>query len=383
MSAYRGPDGQEDMPYLLTPGPVTTSRDVKFAMLADYNARDSEFADVTRFVRTELKRIAGCNDSHECVLLQGSGTSAVEAAVGTLCPARRKKTLVICNGADGERAASMMERIGRPFVRLTYRETTMPRASDVAKTLDEDRSISHVWLAHIETSTGMLNPMQDIAQVVKSKGRIMMLDATASFGGLPINVVESDIDVLVSTTDVCLENVPGIAFVITRRDLLESAVNQCHSPTLDLHEQWQAMQASGLFRFTPPTHVVVALREALRGLQTEGGVDGRSKRYLRNADTLRVRLKALGLTLLLEDAYASPIVHTVLAPRAATFDFGRFYIALRDRGFAIAPGVITTRQSFRIACVGNLDEKVIQHLVVAIEEVLNMMDVRSLAPGDA
>jgi 2-aminoethylphosphonate-pyruvate transaminase len=383
MSAYKGPDGQEDMPYLLTAGPVTTSRAVKLAMLADYEPHDDEFRNATRFVRNELKRIAGCDDSYDTVLLQGSGTVAIEAAIGTFCPTRRKKTLIICNGASGEHAAQMFERIGRPFLRLTYRETSMPRASDVASTLDEDKSISHVWLSHIEPSTGMLNPLVDIAHVVKARGRVMMVDATSSFGGVALNVVESCIDVLVSTSDRCLEGVPGLSFVIARRDHLEAATAQCHSLVLDLHAEWRSLEDTGQFRFTPPTQALVALREALRELETEGGIDGRSKRYKRNAETLRERVKALGLSLALEDAYASTVLQAILAPRVATFDFKRFCDSLHERGFAIAPGGLAQRQSFRIGCIGKVDEKVVQQLVVAIEDVLNAMDVRSYAPGDA
>jgi 2-aminoethylphosphonate-pyruvate transaminase len=258
----------------------------------------------------------------------------------------------------------------------------MPRASDIAKALDEDKSISHVWLTHVEISTGMLNPLLDIAQVVKARGRIMMVDATSSFGGIPLNVVESGVDILVSTANRCLESVPGLSFVIAKRDHLEAANAQCHALALDLNAEWRNMEHTGQFRFTPPTHAIVALREALRELETEGGVEGRTKRYQRNAETLRERLKALGLSLALEDAYASPVLQTILSPRVVTFDFKRFYEALHGRGFAIAPGHLAQRQSFRIGCIGKVDEKVMQQLVLAIEDVLYAMDVRSFAPGD-
>ncbi len=383
MNAYHGPDGQEDMPYLLTAGPVTTSRAVKIAMLADYAADDPDFASVINFIRKDLKRIAGCDDSHDSVLLQGAGQIAIEAAIGSLCPARRKKTLFVCSGADGDAAAHVMERLGRPYLRLTYRETTMPRASDVARTLDEDRSISHVWLAHVETSTGMLNPLQDIAQVVKARGRIMMLDATASFGGIALNMIDDAVDVLVGTAHACLESVPGVSFALAKQGILEAAAGQSHSPALDLHAHWQGLNESGCSFHTPQTHAVVALREALRELEAEGGVKGRSTRYQRNAETLRERLKALGLSLLLADVEASPMIQTVLSPKAATFDFKRFRNALHEKGFAISPGHLAQRPSFRVGCIGKVDEKIMQQVVIAIEDVLHDMDVRSFAPGDA
>jgi 2-aminoethylphosphonate-pyruvate transaminase len=222
MSAYKGPDGQEDMPYLLMVDPVTTTRNVKFSMLADYAPRDSEFNTLLTAVRNSLLRIAGADTSYNCVMLQGPSAFAIEAAIASFCPPRRKKTLVICNGADGENVAQTLEALGRPVVRLTYRETSMPRASDVAKALDEDRTISHVWLAHIETATGMLNPQSDIAHVVKAKGRLMMLDATASFGGIAVNMLDDNIDVLVSTASSCLGSIPGVSFVICRPPLAKA-----------------------------------------------------------------------------------------------------------------------------------------------------------------
>lgn len=382
MSAYKGPDGQEDMPHLLMVDPVTTTRNVKFSMLADYAPRDSEFSILLSAVQSALLRVAGADASYNCVMLQGPSAFAVEAALASFCPPRRKKTLVICNGSDGESAAQTLEALGRPVVRLTYRETSMPRASDIAKTLDEDRSISHVWLAHIETATGMLNPLADIAQVVKAKGRIMMLDATASFGGVALNMLGDNIDVLVSTASSCLGSIPGVSFVISKTEQLQTAAGQSHSPVLDLHRQWMEQHEHGHFRNTPASHSLVALREALRELDDEGGVTGRSQRFSRNGETLRERLKAMGFSLLLADVEASPVVQTVLAPKSATFNYTRFYDSLRDQGFAIMPGQLSQRASFRIGCIGPFDERLMQQVVVSIEQVLNAMDVRSLAPGD-
>lgn len=382
MSAYKGPDGQEDMPYLLMVDPVTTTRNVKFSMLADYAPCDSEFSTLLAAVGNALMRVAGADASFDCVLLQGPSAFAVEAALASFCPPRRKKTLVICNGADGENAATTLEAMGRPLVRLAYRETSMPRASDIAKTLDEDRSITHVWLAHVETSTGMLNPLADIAQIVKAKGRVMMLDATASFGGIPLNMLDDNIDVLVSTSSSCLGSIPGASFVIAKTEHLQTAAGQSHSRVLDLYSQWTTQHEQGHFNNTPHTHALVALRAALRELDDEGGVTGRTQRFAHNAETLRERLKAMGFSLLLADVEASPVVQIVLTPKSATFNYTRFYDSLRDHGFAIMPGQLSQRASFRIGCIGPFDERIMQQVVISIEQVLNAMDVRSLAPGD-
>jgi 2-aminoethylphosphonate-pyruvate transaminase len=382
MNTFHGPDGQEDMPYLLTAGPVTTSRSVKIAMLADFGARDTEFISLLDRIRRELLRIGQATISHDCVLQAGSGTFAIEAALGSFCPARRKKTLVISNGASGERAAQILEKLGRPFLRLSYRETSPIKAADVAKSLDEDRNISHVWFAHCETSTGMLNPLSDIAQVVKERDRFLLVDAISSFGGVAINIAEENIDVLVGSAHTCLEGVPGVAFTIARRSLFEEAAGVSHSLALDLHVQWKFLIEHGQFRFAPPTHVISALAEALQGLEAEGGVVARVKRYQRNADTLRERLRALGFTLLLSDIDASPIVQTILSPKAVTFEYRRFYAALRERGFAIQSGQLAQRASFRVGCIGQIDEKIIQQFVVDVESVMKQMQVNSFTPAD-
>ena len=382
MSAYKGPDGQEDMPYLLTPGPVTTSRGVKFAMLADYGQQDPDFVSSLRFVRNQLVRVAGGGDV-ACVLLQGPGQFAIEAAIGSLCPARRKKTLVVVNGADGEQAARIMERIGRPCVRLTYRESSVPRESDLEKALTEDKSISHVWLAHCETSTGMLNPLEETAAVVKRLERNLIVDARMTFAGAAIDMQALSIEALITQSDGCLESVPGLSMVLARHGALEAAAGQSHSHNLDLHSQWQEQEAGLGFLATPPTHTVMALREALQDFENGGGVQGRAPRYRKNAAVLRERLKAMGLQMFLPDTEASPIVQTVLAPRAATFEFIRFQKALHTRGFAIAPGALSNRASFRIGNIGPFDDRLMQQLVSAMEDILNDMDVRSFAPADS
>jgi 2-aminoethylphosphonate-pyruvate transaminase len=383
MQSFQGPPGQEDMPYLLTPGPVTTSRTVKLAMLADYGARDQEFAATLKFIRNELLALANCKSSHDCVLLQGPGTFAMESVVGSLCPTRRKKTLIISNGVNGDRATMMLEKLGRPSLKLSYRETTAVRAEDVTKELIEDKSISHVWFVHCESSSGMLNQLSDVAKAVKAQDRILIVDAMATFGGLPIDISALGIDILFSSVDACLEGTPGFSFVIARPELLQEAQGQSHSVALDLHMQWQALQTSGQFRFTPPTNTLIAFREALNELAAEGGVIKRNARYLNNAQVLRTRLKAMGFSLLLQDADASPIIQTVLSPRVVTFNFNRFYDELRSRGFAIVPGYLSKEPSFRVGCIGQVDEQVMINLCASMEDVLKLMDVRSLSPAPA
>lgn len=378
---FVGPDGQEDMPYLLTPGPLTTSRTVKLAALADWGSRDVEFLNLVQEIRDGLKRLAHCDEDFACVIMQGSGTFAIEAALGSFCPAKRKKTLVVANGVYGDKAAQILERIGRPHIKIDKGDSKSPNASEVAATLDGDRNISHVWIVHCETTSGIVNPIAEIAREVKSRGRVFMVDAMSSFGALPLHMVEDGIDVMVSSSNKCIEGIPGFSYVICKNDHLLQSEGQSHSIVLDLFEQWKGLESNGQFRFTPPTHALVAFRQAMRELEEEGGVAARGARYKRNADVLLTRLRAMGFVPLLIDNEMGPIIQTILSPADVKFDFELFYNGLRQRGFAIYPGILAKRPSFRIGTIGQLSEKVMMQVVVAIEQVMNELGVRDFAPA--
>ena len=382
MTGFNGPEGQEDMPYLLTPGPLTTSRGVKQTLLADWGSRDVEFRNVVRDIRQELLNIAHCGYSYECVLMQGSGTFAIEAALGSLTPSKRRKTLVLANGAYGERAAQVLDKLGRYHSKISLNDTTPLSADHVAAALDQDRAISHVWLVHCETTSGIVNPLSELAQAVKSRGRIFMVDAMSSFGALDLNMVRDDIDVMVSSSNKCIQGIPGFSYVLVKRDLLVASEGESHSVVLDLFEQWKGLQANGQFRFTPPTHALVAFHQALHELREEGGVVARGARYARNAAVLVKGLGDMGLRHLLGDNASGPIIQTFLSPRDPNFQFETFYTGLRAKGFAIYPGKLTKRDSFRIGTIGHVDDIVMQRVVTAVGEVLNTMKVRDMAPAE-
>jgi 2-aminoethylphosphonate-pyruvate transaminase len=381
--SFHGPDGQEDMPYLLTPGPLTTSRTVKMAMLADYGSRDSEFREIVADIRRRLLKLAKCDDSYECVIMQGSGTFAIEAALGSFCPDKRKKTLVVANGAYGDRAAKILERIGRPHIKIDKGDSAVPTTGDIATMLESDKAISHVWMVHCETTSGIVNPLHELGECVKRHGRILMVDAMSSFGALPLDMENTGIDVMVASSNKCIEGVPGFSYVLCRRDLLEFSVGHCHSAVLDLYDQWRGLEANGQFRFTPPTHALAAFHQALREHEEEGGVEGRERRYRRNAEVLVKGMRDLGFTTLIDDSHAGPIIQTFLMPRDQNFVFEEFYEALRRRGFAIYPGKLTKRPSFRIGTIGKVDEEIMERAVAAVGEVLEELRIRDMTPIEA
>jgi 2-aminoethylphosphonate-pyruvate transaminase len=377
---FPGPEGQEDMPYLLTPGPLTTSRTVKLAMLADWGSRDVEFRKIVGDIRKRILEVANCDGRYECVIMQGSGTFAIEAALGSLCPDKRRKTLVVANGAYGDRAAQILERIGRPYLKIDKGDSTVPTVEEVVTMLDADKSISHVWMAHCETTSGIVNPIEEIGQAVKLHDKVFMVDAMSSFGALPLHMVGQNIDVMVSSSNKCLEGVPGFSYVVVKRDLLEASAGACHSIVLDLFEQWRGLETNGQFRFTPPTHALVAFDQALKEHEQQGGVEGRGARYVRNAKALVTGMTEIGFSTLLPEGLAGPIIQTFLTPRDINFHFEQFYEALRVRGFTIYPGKLTKRPSFRIGTIGQIDERVIAAVLEAVREVMSEMGVKDFTP---
>jgi 2-aminoethylphosphonate-pyruvate transaminase len=380
---FHGPEGQEDMPYLLTPGPLTTSRTVKAAMLADWGSRDVEFRQIVGEIRKGLLKAAHCGAGYECVIMQGSGTFAIEAALGAFSPARRKKTLVVANGAYGDRAAKILEKLKRPLVKIDLGDSVAPSVDDVAKALDADAAISHVWIIHCETTSGIVNPIHDIGRLVKSRKLVYMVDAMSSFGALPLDMDSTGIDVMVSSSNKCIEGVPGFSYVLVTKALLEASKGRSHSIVLDLFEQWKGLESNGQFRFTPPTHALVAFHQALLEFQKEGGVAARGGRYASNAQLLIRGMRQMGFATLLNDNEAGPIIQTFLTPRDRNFDFDRFYEALRTRGFAIYPGKLTKRPSFRIGTIGKIDDSVIAGVLVAIKDAMAEMNVTDFGPLEA
>jgi 2-aminoethylphosphonate-pyruvate transaminase len=350
-------------------------------MLADWGSWDQELKFIVSDIRRRLLKLAGCDENYTCVLMQGSGTFAIEAALGGFAPIGRRKLLMISNGAYGERAIKIMERLNRPHVVLRYADDERPKLADIEHALEDDPGISMVFLVHCETTSGLVNPMRDIATAVKKHDRTLILDAMSSFGAIPIETAALGIDVVVSSANKCLEGVPGFAYVLSRWDLLKASKDRCHSLSLDLFDQWQHMEKTGQFRYTPPTHTLVAFYQALKEHDKEGGLAGRLARYVRNRDTLIAGMRRLGFHTLLAPEDAGPIIQTFLTPRDRKFDFQRFYDGLKSRGFVIYPGKLTQRPSFRIGNIGQVDPKVMQALVDAVRDCLREMGVRDMTPA--
>ncbi len=368
------------VPYLLTPGPLTTSDKTKRAMLRDWGSWDDEFRAMTANMRQQL--LAMINDKKnefDCVPMQGSGTFVVEAMLASFLP-RNSKTLVLANGAYGQRIAQTLTYLKRQHVVIDKGDYLPPRADEVQTTLANDPAITHVIVVHCETSSGILNPIEEISEVVYAAGRKLLIDSMSAFGAIALEVNKIRYEAIVSSANKCIEGVPGFGFVIAKKSEFEAAKGRSHSLSLDLHAQWDTMNKTGQWRFTPPTHVVAAFMQALAQHQEEGGVAARGARYANNRDVMVAGMRDLGFETLLKDRWLSPIIVTFFNPADEKFDFHTFYQLMKEGGFIIYPGKLTIVDSFRIGCIGHLDSNVMQQVVQAAADALKKMGVASAVP---
>ncbi|PLZ03738.1 2-aminoethylphosphonate--pyruvate transaminase [Burkholderia sp. WAC0059] len=371
-------------PWLLTPGPLTTAASTKAAMLRDWGSWDDDFRALTANLRRSLLAIAGQTEEageggYDCVPLQGSGSYCVEAMLGSFVP-RDGRVLVLANGAYGKRMATTLRYLGRAHVVLDKGDYLPPRGDEVARLLDAQPDITHVAAVHCETSSGILNPLEEIAAATASHGRRLLVDSMSAFGAVPLDARALPCDAFVSSANKCIEGVPGFGFVIARRDVLREAKGRSHSLSLDLHDQWDVMNRTDQWRFTPPTHTVAAFVEALRLYALEGGQPARLARYAANRDALVAGMRSLGFEPLLTERWRSPIIVTFFSPADPAFDFGRFYTLMKEQGFIIYPGKLTTVESFRIGCIGQVDADVMRRVVEACAQALRVLGVRRAAP---
>ena len=377
-------------PWLLTPGPLTTSPSVKESMLHDYGSRDAYFIGVNRRVRERLVALVtgpvgegvGGESDYVCVPLQGSGTFVVEAMLGTLVP-RDGKILVLINGAYGKRILKICRVIGRATAVLETPEDTPNDTEALDRALAADPAISHVAAVHCETTSGLLNPLAAVAEIVARHGRSLLIDAMSAFGAIPLEASQITFDAAVASSNKCLEGVPGVGFCIVRRQAIEAAEGNAHSLALDLHDQWVAMEANAQWRFTPPTHAILAFDRALDEFLAEGGVAGRGARYAENCRILVDGMTRLGFRPLLPAELQAPIIVTFHQPTDPKFDFPDFYERLRVQGYVIYPGKLTVADSFRIGCIGRLGADEMLGALGAVERALRDMGVSSCAPAAA
>ena len=355
---------------LLTPGPLSTSPTVRAAMDRDWCTWDDDYnVGVVTPIREQLVQLATATEpeAYSCVLVQGSGTFAVEAMIGSVIPPEGK-LLVLANGAYGDRLAQIAACLRIEHVVHDCGELVRPDLVKLEAELAADDAITHVVLVHNETTTGMMNPLAAIAAIVKAHGKLLLVDSMSAFGGVPLDIAELDIDYIVSSANKCIQGVPGFGFVIGRVEHLEKTKGWARSLSLDLYDQWQGMEKGrGKWRFTSPTHVVRAFYQALKELSEEGGVAARYARYCENQRRLVAGMEGLGFECVLSSEYHSPIITGFRDPQHADYAFQAFYDRLKAQGFVIYPGKVTGIDSFRIGTIGHVFPEDIDRLIVAVE----------------
>lgn len=360
---------------LFTPGPLTTSMTVKQAMLQDLGSRDFEFIDLVKEIRSRLLEIGGVgDDGYEAIIMQGSGTFTLEAVVSSSVPPVGK-LLVIINGAYGRRIAQIAKIHNIQTTTLEFPENRVPDLVQIEKALETDAAITNVAVIHCETTTGLMNPVQDIGRIVQGFSRRLFVDAMSSFGAVPVDLAEWGIDYLVSSANKCIEGVPGFGFALVRRDALMQTEGNARSLSLDLLSQWKGLEQNGQFRFTPPTHALLAFRQALLELEAEGGVAGRAARYRANYETLIAGMRAMGFQEYLEREDQGYIITSFRYPPHPNFDFDEFYKRLNDRGYVIYPGKVSQADCFRIGTIGRIFESDVNDLLAALREVVAEMGI--------
>lgn len=357
-------------PYLLlTPGPLTTSSSVREAMMRDWCTWDRDYNELVQSIRKTLVQLASSRpEAYTSVLVQGSGTFCVEAVIGSVIPAQGK-LLVLTNGAYGDRIVRMAQVHGIDTAVIDFGEVSPAAAEPLESMLKEDKAITHVAVVHSETTTGMLNPIAEIGKVAKKFGKTFIVDAMSSFGGIPMDMTELQIDYLVSSANKCIQGVPGFGFVIAKTTELEKCKGRARTLSLDLYDQWLTMETqNGKWRYTSPTHVVRAFYQALVELETEGGIAKRYERYTRNQQILAEGMKRLGFRILLPKESQSPFITSFCYPDSDAFSFQGFYERLKKAGFVIYPGKISRADTFRIGNIGEVYPQDMERLLVAVKE---------------
>ncbi len=363
---------------LFTPGPLTTSRTVKQAMLRDVGSRDDAFIHIVRDIRARLLAVAGLESpEYECVLMQGSGTFSVEAVVGSTTPPNGK-LLVIINGAYGRRIEQMAKMLWIKCATVEYAENLKPNARDVEDALKKDAAITTIAMIHSETTTGAVNDIVAIGALAQKYGKRFIVDAMSSFGGIVTDWRAADADYIVSSANKCIEGVPGFGFILARRAALLETEGWARSLSLNLLAQWKGLEADGQFRFTPPTHALIAFHQALLELEAEGGGAARAGRYRANYETLVAGMRALGFREFLKSEDQGHIIVSFYYPDDPHFDFKEFYARLNDKGYVIYPGKVGSANCFRIGCIGRLFPTDMRDLLGAVKETLREMEIEIL-----
>ena len=356
---------------LLTPGPLTTTDTVKQEMMVDHCTWDNDYKQITQWIRGQLLELAHVSpEEYTAVLMQGSGTFGVESAI-TSSVGKEGKLLILANGAYGERMEDIAKHAGLKYRIMHFPYYEVPDAKQVEEMLLSDPEITHVSMVHSETTSGILNDIESVGKVVKAAGKVFIVDAMSSFAGVDIPVADWGIDFIISSANKCIQGVPGFSFIICRLSELMKCEGKAVSLSLDLYDQWKGM-FDGKWRFTSPTHVVLAFAKAIEEMKEEGGIEARGRRYRDNNRLLIAEMEKLGFKTYIDAEHQGPIITTFFYPENCNYTFSEMYEYIKTRGYAIYPGKVTEAETFRIGNIGEIYREDIEKLIEIYREFLQM-----------
>ncbi len=355
---------------LLNPGPVNIRESVRNALLKeDICHREEEFTLLLRSIRAKLLEVYNLDPKkYKVIILAGSGTAAIEASICSLVT-QNKKFLVITNGVYGERMVEIARVYSIPTIKLSYEYGKRINIIEVEDILKKE-ALSMVAVVHHETTTGILNPLEEIGTLLKEyPGKFFMVDGISSFGGEVLDFEGWGIGVLVGTANKCLQSVPGCSFVVARQDILEQARREINPRSVYLNLlNYYHYQEEGTFPFTPPIQIMYALNQALDELLKEG-IERRIERYRRLASMVRERAKGINLKTFLDGSLSSNILTSFHLPEGISYAY--LHDVLKEKGFVIYAGQSgLSNKIFRIANMGEISESDIERLFEAIGEII-------------
>ncbi|MEJ7646871.1 MAG: 2-aminoethylphosphonate aminotransferase [Chryseolinea sp.] len=358
-----------DRKILLNPGPATTTESVKRALVvSDICPREKEFGDLLDGIKDDLVKVVHGEGEYVAAIFTASGTGGLEAAITSAVPHGRK-LLVVDNGAYGARMAAIATTFGIDVVHYKVDYGDYPQVEKIEALLEENPTISHLAVVHHETTTGMLNPVQEICDLARRADVEVIVDCMSSYAGIPIDIKMWTASIIVSSSNKCIQGMPGLVFVIFKKQLLSSLEKNKRSFYFNLFDQYTGFQKTGQMQFTPPVQVVYALRQAINEYFEEGE-SGRWTRYRENWNLLYEGLRDLGFQFLLPRQYESQILMAVREPAHSGYDFDKMHDYLYSRGYTIYPGKGAKEATFRLSVLGDLRSNDIRNFLVELKAYL-------------
>jgi|TARA_B100000315_G_scaffold40571_1_gene35417 2-aminoethylphosphonate aminotransferase len=356
---------------LLNPGPATTTDTVKMAQVVpDICPREEEFSELMAGIRDDLLKIVNVDKKkYTTVLFGGSGTAVMESVIASVVN-QEKTLLILKNGAYGDRMQKIVETYSIPFTTLEYEWGKPINLSEVDSYLKSNRNIGYIAMVHHETTSGILNSIENFSELGKNYGHTLILDAISSYAGISIDLKKTPIDFLMSTSNKCIQGMAGLAFSICKKSELKHLKDiPNRSFYLSLYDQYNYMEKTGQMRFTPPVQTIYALRQAIDEYFDEGSLN-RYNRYTENWKRLREGLQKLGFNLLLDPENESHILLTVVEPKNPEYNFDKIHNLLYDKGFTIYPGKLGKKKTFRLANMGAINSIDIDRFINELSNVI-------------